>query len=231
MFFNFTFRHFIAKPSELAQNLQSSTIRGYKIRLIFVIIAGILLFATRSWWGINTEALTTILVTQTTADYTLARIAALFGTIIWSLLFLLFHLFIFAFILSFITYAPGKVFLPLQLIVTLILLVEKGLIFLVFGLKGAVVNVSFLSLGPLAATFMKIPFFIFFFNQLSLTTVLVILLQYKFGRMFIDYGNRKKYLWTLIAIHIGIALMIAAIGEIPAGLMFDELFGGGASHE
>lgn len=232
MFFNFSFRHYLFNPTELAQNFQSSSMRGYKLRLVIVLLVGLLLFSARNWWGLNTESLTSLVVTHTTLDYSLARIASLLGTIIWAVVFMVFHLVIFAVLLGLFTEQSMKNFLPIQLIVTFILLVEKGLIFFVFVLKGASVNLSFLSLGPIAATYIDIPFFVFFFNQLSLTVLLIIILQYKYGAQFMETKEqRKRYFLLLIVIHLILALIVAAIGEIPVALFFDELLGGGIHYD
>lgn len=231
MFFNFTFRHFITKPEDLAEQLQNSTMRGFKKRVLFTFLAGVILFAFRNWWGLNAEVLTPVLTTMTTADYTLARYASLLGSVLWSLIYMSFHLFGFAYILSFVTFIPFKKLLPLQLLMMSILLVEKGLVFLVFAMKGAATNVSFLSFGPLAATFIEAPFFIFFLNQISITTVIIIAFQYRFSRSFIEPTETKRLIWSLIGIHLAIALIIAAFGFIPMDLMFDKFIGGGVGNE
>lgn len=232
MFFNYTFRHFITKPDKLAEQLQSETMRGFKKRVLFVFLAGVILFAIRSWWGLNTEALTPLLTTMTTMDYTLARYAALLGSVLWALIYLSFHIFGVSYILSFVTYIPFKKLLPLQLLVATLLLIEKGLVFFVFAVKGAAVNVSFLSMGPLASSFLETPFWIFFLNQLSLTTIIILSFQYRFSRSFIlEPENRKRLLFSLIGIHLIMALLVAAVGFIPADLMFDKFLGGGVGNE
>lgn len=232
MFFNFTFRYFMTKPERLADQLQHSEMRGFKMRVFFVFLASVLLFSVRSWWGFNTETLTPVLTTMTTADYTLARYASLVGSIIWSLLYVSFYLFGFSYILSAVTNIPFKKLLPLQLFVTTLLLIEKGLIFLVFVLKGAAVSVSFLSMGPLAITYLETPYWIFFWNQLALTTVIIIAFQYRYSQTFItEPRNRKRLLLLVIVVHLALALMIAAVGYIPADLLLDKLIGGGVAHE
>ncbi len=99
MFFNFTFRQYLTNPHRLADDLQTSTIRGFRKRIVFVFLAGLLLFGARSWWGMGTESLTPLVATMTTADFTLARFASFFGTLLWSIIYLSFHFFGFAYIL------------------------------------------------------------------------------------------------------------------------------------
>lgn len=231
MFFNFSFRHYLTNPQNLANELQSSRIRGYGKRVAFVFLIGILLFGFRSLWGMNTESLTPLLATMTTTDYTLARFASLLGSMIWSVIYISFHLFGFSYILSYLIGIPFKQLLPMQLLMTGLLLIEKALVFLVFVMQGAATNVSFLSFGPLAATFLETPFFIFLLNQLTLTTMLIIAYQYNFIRKFSDISQGKRLLWSLIGIHLLMAIITASVGLLPAESLFNAITGGGAGNE
>lgn len=227
MFFNFTFRQYLTNPHRLADDLQTSTIRGFRKRIIFVFLAGLLLFGARSWWGMGTESLTPLVATMTTADFTLARFASFIGSLIWSIIYISFHFFGFAYIVHLLTKISYKKLLPLQLLVTSLLLMEKALVFLVFVSKGATANYSFLSFGPVAATYLESKYLILFLNQLTITTALIIALQLSFIRVFMGESKRKPLLWSLIGIHIVIALLTAAVGFIPLETLFDLIFDGG----
>ncbi|MBO1910137.1 hypothetical protein [Sporosarcina sp. 6E9] len=227
MFFNFTFRQYLTSPHRLADDLQTSTIRGFRKRIIFVFLAGLLLFGARNWWGMGTESLTPLVATMTTADFTLARFASFIGSLIWSIIYISFHFLGFAYIIHFLMKIPYKKILPLQLLVTGLLLAEKALIFLVFLAKGATANYSFLSFGPLAATYLESRYLILFLNQLTLTTAVIIALQYSFIRAFTDEPKGKSLLWTLIGIHLVLALLTASVGFIPLENLFDLIFDGG----
>lgn len=231
MFFNFSFRHYLTNPKNLADQLQSSSIRGLRKRIVLVFLVSILLFSLRSLWGMNTEALTPLLVTASTTEYTLARFASLFGSIIWSVIYVSFHIFGVALILSYLIGIPFKKLLPMQLLMTGLLLIEKLLVFLVFFIKGEAAYVSFLSLGPLAATFLETPFFIFFLNQLTLTTIVIIAYQYRFICQFSDIAQKKRLLWLLIGIHVLMAIITASVSLLPAESLFDFMTGGGVGNE
>ncbi|WP_438315086.1 hypothetical protein [Sporosarcina sp. FA9] len=230
MFFNFKYWHFLTNPQFLAEQLKTTSMRGFKVRVYTVFLIGLLLFIVRELWGMNTETITPLLTTMSTADYTLARYASLMGIVVWALLFMSFHFLGFAYILNLITKVPFNKLLPMQLLVTSLFIMEKALVFIVFAMTGTSANVSFLSFGPLASTFIEIPFFIFFLNQLSVFTALVIVLQYQF---IVSYNafDRKKILWILIGIHILLALVIASIGFIPAENLFQSIFERGAGNE
>lgn len=226
MFFNYTFRQYLTNPKELANDLQTSKMRGFGIRFIIVFLLGILLFGVRSWWGMNTEALTP-LMTESMTDYTIARYVSLVSALCWSFIYISFHLLGITYLLSRFTAIPFKKLLPIQLFVTSALLVEKALVFLVFAMKGATANMSFLSLGPLAATFLDHTYLIFFFNQLTLTTVLIIILQYRFISSFAEHLNRKKLLWGLIGLHLVMAIITTSVGYIPLESLLEKFTGGG----
>lgn len=231
MFFKFSFRQYLTNPQKLANELQSSSIRGFKIRVVLVFLAGVLLFGLRSLWGMNTEAITPLIISTSTADFTLARFASLLGSMVWSVIYISFHLFGFAFILSYLIGIPFKKLLPMQLLMTGLLLIEKALVFLVFVMKGEIANVSFLSFGPLATTFIEPPFFIFLFNQLTLTTIIIVAYQYHFIRKFSEIVQRKRLIWLLIGLHLLMAIITASIGFIPAESLFDTITGGGVGNE
>ena len=231
MFFNFTFRHFLTNPHHLAEKLQTASMRGFKSRIILVFLTGLLLFGVRGWWGMGTESLTPLLTTMTTTDYTIARYASLFGSLCWSIIYISFHFFGFAYILNLVTGIPFKKLLPLQLLMTGLLLMEKALVFFIFAVKGATANVSFLSFGPLAATYLETKYLILFLNQLTITTALIIALQYRFILSYTQFTQKKRLLWMLIGIHIAMALITAAIGLVPAESWLDAITGRGVGGE
>ena len=230
MFFNFTFRHFLTKPQSLAEQLQNTSMRGFANRILLVFILGILLFGARNWWGMGTESLTSILTMGTTADFTIARFTSLLGSVSWALIYMSFHFFGFAYILSLITAIPFKKLLPLQLLMTGLLLIEKALVFLIFVMKGEVANVSFLSFGPLAVTFIDIPYLIFFLNQITITTVIIIAFQYRFIQRFTGSTKTKQLVFILIGIHIAMALITAGVGFIPMESLFERYIEGGVGN-
>jgi len=231
MFFDFKFWHFLTDPRQLAFQLQTAEIRGFKKRVWAVLLIGIALFAIREIWGMGTESITPLLATMSTTDYTIARYASLIGTLAWSLIYMAFHFFGVAYLLSLLTGIPFKRLLPLQLLVTGLLVMEKALIFLVFTMKGATANVSFLSFGPLAITFLDYSYFVLFLNQLTITTALAIVLQYRFISTYSSGFDRKRLFWLLFGIHIVMALIVAAISFIPMENLFHSIVERGVSHE
>lgn len=175
----------------------------------------------------GTEALTSLMTSMTTTDYIIARYASLAGTFIWSILYIAFHIFGVSLILSTLTKIPYQKLVPLQVLVTGVLLLEKAVLFIVFALKGVTVGLSFLSFGPLAVTVMGNWYLILFMNQLTITSALIITLQYRFIRGFLVDGRWKEQLWILIGLHVAMALITAAVAFIPFDSILNSLFGGG----
>ena len=227
MFFDYRFWRYLASPHQLAEQLQTSTMRGYRKRVVAVFVLGVLLFATREVWGMNTEKLTALLSTMTTADYTVARYASLIGILLWAILYMAFHYWGVAYILHRITSIPFKQLLPLQLLATGILLIEKLLVFSIFALKGETAAVSFLSFGPLANTFLDNWYIIFFLNQLTVMGALIIGIQYRFIRSYPSDNGWYRMLPVLIGLHVAMALLTAAVGFIPYEEWFHSLVGRG----
>jgi hypothetical protein len=217
----------LTRPNELASQLQTGTMRHFNKRLFIVFLAGIVLFASREIWGMGTDALTSLMTTMTTTDYIIARYTSLVGTFIWSILYIAFHIFGVAWILSTLTKIPYQKLVPLQVLVTGILIMEKALLFIVFAMKGVTVSLSFLSFGPLAVTVMENWYLILFMNQLTITSALIITLQYRFICGFLVDGKWKEHLWILIGLHVAMALITAAIAFIPFDSILNSLFGGG----
>ncbi|WP_040227682.1 hypothetical protein [Bhargavaea cecembensis] len=230
MFFDFRFwRHLTDQPT-LMEQLDGSAMRGFRSRVVGLFVSAAILYALMDMWGIGTRGLTPITALGGEEAFALARILSLAGAVIWALVYTAFHLYGIAFILHKLTSVDFRKLVVLQLFVTGILLLEKAIVFIVFLVNGAAAPVSFLSFGPLAATFLTYPFLIYFLNQLSIGTAIVIAFQFRFIRRFLPEANRNL-LWILLGLHIAMALITSLVGLIPAEHWFTELFGGGAAVE
>ena len=134
-------------------------------------------------------------------------------------------------LLSLLTGIPFKRLLPLQLLVTGLLVMEKALVFLVFTMKGATANVSFLSFGPLAITFLDNSYFHPIPEPIDMTTAIIVVLQYRFISTYRSGLDRKRLFWLLFGIHIVMALIVAGIGFIPMESLFHSIVERGVGHE
>ncbi len=229
MFFNFSFWRYVTNPSQLAIDHQSSAMRGFNLRIVLLFLSGIVLYALRDIWGMTTESLSPMLALATDGEYTIARLVSVIGSILWACIYIAFHVFFVSYILGLLTSIPVRRIVPLQVLVTGVLLIEKALVFLVFAVKGEATNISFLSFGPLSATFLDTWYLVMFLNQLTLISALVVSLQFSFIRSYTKTMNWKSLLAVLIGLQIAFALITAAVGYIPFERLFNYVVQGGAS--
>ncbi len=230
MIFDFRFWHYFTRQGELIHNLQNGEMRHLNKRLGWILTIGILVFALREIWGMNTTSLTPYLAQGQWDEYTLARWTSLAGTLIWAGIYLAFHLYGSAFLFSKFLKMSWRSALVMQAYVVSLLVVEKALTFFVFALVGYTMPVSLFSFGPLAATFVGIAILIYFFNQLTIFTALIIAVQYRYIRSFTKYSP-KLILFGLIVLHILVALAVASLSYIPLGEMLSDFTRGGPSVE
>ncbi len=226
-------------PDRLAVEIGQGNVTGFKRRVFSVFILGIILFILRDMWGMNTGTMTYILANGTLDEFTIGRITALVGAILWAMIYMSFHFWGVAWILSMLTKIPFKSLLKLQLVVVGLLLLEKLINFLVFAVAGKTAMVSILSFGPLAVTFLENWYIILFVNQLTIFSAIIIAVQYRFisfskvetslvGDELIEHtGVRKNALWMLIALHVVFALITAAVGFVPIEKLLNLLMIGG----
>ena len=144
------------------------------------------------------------------------RITSLLSTIIFSLIYMAFHFFGIAYVLHKMTGVQLSKATIMQFFVVSLLLLEKAAIFAVFAILGYTTAFSFFSFGPLAATFLNNEFFIYFFNQLSIITAVVIALQFRFLRAFTAMSTSKLMI-LLIVLHLVLAALTAGISVLPLG--------------
>jgi hypothetical protein len=199
-------------------------------RLAWIFAFGLLLFAVREIWGMNTASLTPYLAGGMWEDYTLARWTSLAGTLLWAGLYMAFHTYGVAYLFMLLTKMRLRPALVMQSYVLALLLIEKALLFLVFAVAGYTMPVSLFSFGPLAATFLDMPYLTFFFNQLTVFTALIIAFQYRFVRSFTEIAP-KKILFVLILVYVLVALAIAGLSYVPIDEMLGDFTRGGASVE
>ena len=214
MFFEFRFWKYLFHQQELAMSLKDSTMRDFKGRVWFVVLCGVLLFALRDVWGMHTEGLTSLFAKGFGETYVIARIVSLIGAILWSLIYIAFYFFGISYILHKLTNVDLAKIAVLQLFVVSLLLMEKAFVFILYSLVGYTTDFSVLSFGPMAALFLSNKFFIYFFNELSLVTGLIVALQYQFLRIYSDLSGRNLLI-ILIAIPVVLALLVAGFEILP----------------
>ncbi|WP_033541591.1 hypothetical protein [Planococcus sp. CAU13] len=220
MIFDFKFWHYFVRQGQLIHNLDNSEMRYFNKRLAWLFALGVLLFALREIWGMNTATLTPYLVIGDMDTYTLARWISLFGTLVWAGIYLAFHTYGAAYLFSRLLEIPWRAALVMQTYVTAVLVIEKALLFFLFAVLGYATSLSVFSFGPLAAMVFDHPFIILTFNQLTVFTSLIIAIQYRFLRNYVEYSP-KLLLFGLIMLHFIIAVAIGALSFVPLAEMLE----------
>ncbi|WP_255473298.1 hypothetical protein [Planomicrobium sp. CPCC 101110] len=232
MIFDFKFWRYFGRQEELIHHLQNTQMRNFNRRLAWILLLGVLVFALREIWGMNTASLTPLFAAGLWDEYTLARWTSLAGTLLWAGIYLAFHLYVTAFLFSRLTKMPWRAAIVMQSYVAAVLIVEKALVFLVFVVLGYTTTLSMFSFGPMAATFVEFPneyvnhFLTYFFNQLTIFTALIIAFQYRYVRSFTGFSP-KGILSILIALHILAALLVASFSLLPLADMLRGFTEGG----
>lgn len=232
MIFDFRFWRYFGRQGELIDNLKNSEVRNFNSRLTWILVLGVLVFALREIWGMNTASLTSLYAAGLWDEYTLARWTSLGGTLLWAGFYLAFHVYVVAFLFSKLTKMTWRAAIVMQSYVVAVLLIEKALIFILFALFGYTTTLSMFSFGPMAATFINFPnqyvdhFLMYFFNQLTIFTALVIAFQYRYVRSFTEFSP-KAILFILILLHIFVALFVAAFSLLPIADMLQGFTEGG----
>lgn len=214
MFFEFRFWKYLFHQQDLANSLKDATMRSFKGRVWMVALLGVLLFALRDIWGMHTEGLTTLFAKGFGETYIIARIVSLIGAILWSLVYMAFYFFLISYVLHKLTDVELSKVAVLQLFVVGLLLLEKALVFVLYAIVGYTTDFSVLSFGPMAEVFLDNKFFVYFFNELSLITGLIVAIQFQFLRNYTELSTRNLII-ILIAIPIVLALLVAGFEMLP----------------
>lgn len=206
----------------LEQDEQDVKIQGYKRSFWLIFLATIVIFAIRNIWGMHTEGLTTLFAEGLDDLYMFARLISLSGAVLWAIGFFLFHYFVLTYVLHLITDLPYKWLRKVQLYVIFFIIVEKFITFIVFAVAGFTTPFTFFSLAPMTAYVFDDVFALYFLNQLTVSTLVAVIIQYRFLSQW-EEGSKRVLLTKLICVPIIVALIVAGISILP---IYDWIQGG-----
>ena len=216
MFYDYAFFKSLFNPSSLTTALaKEAEIRGYKRRVAFVAFFTLLIFALQNVWGMGTAGLSHLFATNETNTYFVARVISFVVSIVWAILFFIFHYYLIAFILAVFNELPKSWVRKVQLFVVSIFMLEKAILLAVFYGVGFTTNLNFFSLAPLVAKITTEPFVLFTLNQLSLFSLFAIIVQYQFLKRWMEQSAHKSLLIKIITIHVVLAVIIGLLSSIP----------------
>jgi len=215
MFYHYKFWHSLTHPTIFTQAMEAGEIRGYKKRAITVFILFMLLFAIREFWGMGTESLTSLFAMNQQDEYYTARLLSMVGAIVWGIIYYCFHYYGVTYILYLITDIPYKWIQKVQLYVMAFLLIEKTILFAVFYAVGYSTTFSFLSLAPAVQQVLDKDVVLFIINQLTVTTVLTIIVHFTFLSKWEEASDRKALLAKIIVLQVLMAVFVGLISVLP----------------
>lgn len=223
MKYDFSMQHYWNAPSLLAAHQQQGTFQKQRRWLIGLLVASLLLAVIRNYFGIGTTQLVPLLSSHGEAMYDFARLLSMISAAFVGLIVPLLIIYGGSFIFAVFTEIPMRQILPIQIIVTLFLLVEKAVLTILFVADGAVQSLSVFSLGPITHALFEQPFVTFFFNQWSIATVAILFLQFFYLRAFDESG--KRVFWLVFGLQFVIALLIAFLSIYPTAEIIDSIGG------
>jgi len=215
MFYHYKFWHSLTHPTIFTQAMEAGEIRGYKKRAITVFILFMLLFAIREFWGMGTESLTSLFAMNQQDEYHTARLLSMVGAIVWGIIYYCFHYYGVTYILYLLTDIPYKWIQKVQLYVMAFLLIEKTILFAVFYAVGYSTTFSFLSLAPAVQQVLDKDVVLFIINQLTVTTVLTIIVHFTFLSKWEEASDRKALLVKIIVLQVIMAVFVGLISVLP----------------
>jgi len=215
MFYHYKFWHSLTHPTIFTQAMEAGEIRGYKKRAITVFILFMLLFAIREFWGMGTESLTSLFAMNQQDEYYTARLLSMVGAIVWGIIYYCFHYYGVTYILYLLTDIPYKWIQKVQLYVMAFLLIEKTILFAVFYAVGYSTTFSFLSLAPAVQQVLDKDVVLFIINQLTVTTVLTIVVHFTFLSKWEEASDRKALLVKIIVLQVLMAVFVGLISVLP----------------
>lgn len=216
MYHYYQFWHSFFHPASLMERLEKEEpMKGYKGRVYSLLAFILLFFVARSIWGVGTESITYVFAQNFVEEYIVLRYVAIGLALLFGLLFFVFHYYLFAYLLYFLTDIPFKTIRRVQLFVIAILLAEKFILFGVFYSMGYTTNLSFLSFAPIVATYLENEIVIFAVNQLSIGVIASIVVQYIFLSKHENVENKWSLLGKIIFLHVFFAVIIGILSNFP----------------
>lgn len=215
MFYRYKFWHSLTHPSYFTEMLENNEVRGYKKRVLFVFLLTVLFFMARDFWGMGTESLTTLFASNENDTYVMARLISLVGAAVLGVVYFLFHYYGVAYILHVFTDIPSRWIQKVQLYVISFLVLEKAILAVVFFFVGYTTPLSFMSLAPMTTLFIEEDVIIYILNQVTLATVVTIIVQYIFLAKWEETENHKSLLVKVILLQVFFALFVGMLSILP----------------
>jgi len=159
---------------------EAEGITAFKLKLVWIYMASILLFSISGYFGIGTESVSKELNGLGTERFETGKLLVFLGNLLAGLILPTIFLFLTAMIFWVVTDIPYIKIVVVQMIVFTLCLVEKLLLLPFFLLMDLNQDANPFSLGVVSQYFIANDYFIHFFSEVSIFSVAIIVITYKY---------------------------------------------------
>lgn len=177
---------------------ETEEITAFKLKLVWVYMASILLFSISGYFGIGTESVSKELNGLSTERFETGKLLVFFGNVLAGLILPSIFLFVSAMIFWVITDIPYIKLVIVQMIGFTLFLMEKILLLPFFILMDLNQDANPFSLGVVSQYFIANDYFIHFFSEVSIFSVAIIVITYKYLKAL----SEKKSIIILLMVCI-----------------------------
>jgi F0F1-type ATP synthase membrane subunit c/vacuolar-type H+-ATPase subunit K len=185
--------------------------------LTLILLSG-LIAGLSGFFGIGSEYLSKNLVSSQTAEYEMQKALFVIGQILWGLFYGTVILYLSALWFWSLSDTELKRFVIMQLLVLVILLLEKLISIPVCLVLGVPEISSPFSLGPIAQSVMDNGFLVNFFASITLFKVWVIWVQYQYVRALTE--KSRAVVWALV---LGLNLIYWLFSALFSIIQFEKI--------
>ena len=171
-----------------------------------------------AFYGIGSEYLAGNLVTMPSSEYEMQKALFVLGQVLWGLFYGTMMIFLSAFWFWSLSDNEMKRFVVMQLLVLIILLIEKLLLIPVHLLLGVPEVSSPLSLGPIAQSLTSKGVIIDFFAGITLFKAWAIWIQYQYVRALTE--KPRVIVWLLV---LGLNIVYWLISALFSIIQFEKI--------
>ncbi|MCM3322541.1 hypothetical protein [Cytobacillus kochii] len=186
--------------------------------VVWLTLASIIIAGISAFFGIGSEYVSRSLPDLTRSGYEAYQTLFAAGQVTWGLIWILLAIFIPSLFFWTILEVDYRKLLFVQLIITMIFLIEKLVFIPVHLFLGISAESNIFSLGIIAQTFTSIELIIFLLANITLFKVWAIILTYKYYR-HISERSPRFIIWTLI----GFYLFVAVISSLLSYIKFENI--------
>jgi hypothetical protein len=191
--------------------------RVWGLALLLILISGFV-FGMSGFFGIGSEYLSKRFLSLTPEEFQLQKALFITGQTLWGLLYGSMILYLSSFWFWSMTDTELNRFVVMQLLVLIILLLEKGILIPVSLLLGIPEISSPFSLGPIAQTLTSNSFAIHFFAGISLFKVWAMAIQYLYVRALTENSRGK-----VLALVLGLNLLYWLLSAFFSIIQFEKI--------